>query len=254
MYCNRIIPCLLLHDRKLIKTVRFKKENYIGDPINAIKIFNEKAVDELIIIDIRKSVKGEAPDFGFLKSLADQCFMPVAYGGGLSSIAEIRKVFKIGVEKVVLNSMAYTDPRLVRKAVNIFGAQSIVGAMDVKREVFGKYTVYTRCGKHNTQIDPIVYARYLERIGVGEIFINNITLDGKMTGYDTKLLKAVSSSVRIPVIACGGAGTMEDLLKGIRYGGVNAVAAGSMFVYMGDRKSILINYPDRKAIKKIQGD
>lgn len=254
MYYNRIIPCLLLHDRRLVKTVRFKNENYIGDPINAIKIFNEKAADEIIIIDIRKSIRRKAPDFDFLKNLTEQCFMPAAYGGGISSIADIKKVFEIGVEKVVLNSMAYVNPRCVRKAVHIFGAQSVVGAMDVKRGLTGKYTVYTRCGNHNTQINPVVYARYLEKIGVGEIFLNNITLDGSMTGYDLMLLKDVSSAVKIPVTACGGAGSIEDLSRGIRYGGVNAAAAGSMFVYMGSRKSILINYPDRETIRKIQGE
>lgn len=254
MYSNRVIPCLLLHNQRLVKTVGFGNENYIGDPINAVKIFNEKAVDEIIIIDIRKSIEGSKPDFSFLKNLAGQCFMPVAYGGGISSLGQIKKVFEIGMEKVVLNSMAFLNPMGVKKAVHIWGAQSIVGAMDVKRGMFGQYTVYTNCGRHNTRIDPVVYARYLEKIGVGEIFLNNITLDGKMTGYDLKLLKAASSAVTIPVTACGGAGSVEDLAQGIRDGGISAAAAGSLFVYLGNRKSILINYPDRNIIRGIQGE
>lgn len=254
MYCNRVIPCLLLHEQKLVKTVRFKNENYIGDAMNAVRIFNEKAVDEIIILDIWKSIKRETPDFKYLKKLASQCFMPVAYGGGLSSLKQIKTVFELGMEKVILNSMAYSNPECVRKAVHVFGAQSIVGAMDVKKGLFGKYTVHTWRGRHNTHITPIDYAQYLERIGVGEIFLNNITLDGKMTGYDLKLLREVSSSVKVPVTVCGGAGSIEDLSQGISYGGVNAVAAGSMFVYMGNTKSILINYPDRKVIEKIMED
>lgn len=254
MFCNRVIPCLLLHDRKLVKTIGFKKENYIGDPINAVKIFNEKLVDEIVIMDIRKSIEKKAPDFELIKNLAGQCFMPMSYGGGISSFTEIKRIFEIGVEKVIINSMAFTNPRGVRTAVSTFGTQSIVGAMDVKKGWDGKYNVYTRCGRHNTHINPVVYAKYLEQVGVGEIFLNNITLDGKMVGYDLELLQSITSNIVIPVTACGGAGTVEDLAQGIHDGGINAAAAGSMFVYMDRKKSILLHYPDRVEIEKIVGE
>ncbi len=244
MYYNRVIPCLLIDGHKLLKTIKFKKENYIGDPINAVHIFNEKAVDELIVIDYKASYRKHKPDFLYINEIAGQCFMPMAYGGGISTLSDIRKLFEIGIEKVVVNTMAFYNPVKVKKAVYCFGSQSIVGAMDVKKNIFGNYTVRTNRGRHNTNISPVYYAQYLEKIGVGEIFLNNISRDGTMQGYDIKMIKEVTKNVNIHVTVCGSAGKVDDLYKAIHKGRANAVAAGSLFVYYGSRKSILINYPD----------
>ncbi len=251
MYYNRVIPCLLLEHRRLVKTVKFRDANYIGDPINALKIFNEKAVDEVLILDRKASSNKTGPDFHFVQTLAEQCFMPMAYGGGVRDLKDIRRLFETGVEKVSVNTLAFDNPRIVREAVRCFGSQSLIGAMDVKRNLFGQYTVYTKRGRHNTNISPARYARYLEKLGVGEIFLNNISRDGMMCGYDLGLLHDVCPQMKIPVTVCGGAGKLQDFKDAITDGGANAVAAGSLFVYHGSRQSILINYPDSDVIRSI---
>ena len=184
MYYNRIIPCLLLQKQGLVKTVGFKKPVYIGDPINAVKIFNDKEVDELIFLDIDAAREKRSPNFSYLKIIAEQCFMPLCYGGGICTIEDIRRLFYIGFEKVSINTSIISNPELISEAAGIFGSQSIIGAMDVKKNVFGRNTIYTLRGKRTTGKTPVEYAKYLESLGVGEIFLNSIDRDGKMNGYD----------------------------------------------------------------------
>ena len=253
MYYNRIIPCLLLQNQGLVKTIGFKKPVYIGDPINAVKIFNDKEVDELIFLDIEATREKRSPNFAYLKIIAEQCFMPLCYGGGISSIEDIRQLFSIGFEKVSINSSILKNPQLISEAAGIFGSQSIIGAMDVKKNVFGKKQVYMSRGQHATGITPVEYAKYLESLGVGEIFLNSIDADGKMDGYDLHVVQEVADAVRVPVIACGGAGNIEDMGRVVKEAHAGAAAAGSLFVFWGENKAVLINYPDKTKIAAVIG-
>lgn len=250
MLTTRIIPCLLLKGSGLYKTVKFKDVKYVGDPINAVKIFNEKEVDELVVLDIEATPKKRGPSFDLIRDIASECFMPLSYGGGITSLAEIRTLHRLGVEKVCINSAALLNPDLVRAACADFGTSSVVGAIDVKRSLFGRYEVWIDGGRTNTKQDPIQHALRLEALGVGEIFLNSIDRDGTMSGYDTDLIKRISSEVSTPIIACGGAGTLEHIKQATEIGGVNAVAAGSMFVFHGKHRAVLINYPSPKDLER----
>lgn len=238
-----MIPCLLLKGEGLVKTVQFKKPDYIGDPINAIRLFNEKEVDELIFLDIDASKKKTGPNMNLLAKIADQCFMPLCYGGGVTSIQQMQKIFALGFEKIAINRAAHENPQLLKDAVNRFGSSSIVGAMDVESVRNGKKTVKMLNGKRDMKIDPVIYAQQLENWGVGEILVNDITNDGMMKGYDYDLIGKISSSVNVPIVACGGAGCVEDCKKVVACG-ASAAAAGSLFVYWGRLKAVLINYPE----------
>ncbi len=243
MYHNRLIPCLLLDNGKLVKTVQFKKPVYVGDPINAVKIFNDKEVDELVFLDINATRTHSRPDFEYLKKITEQCFMPLCYGGGITSLEDIGMLFRIGFEKVSINAAAADHPELISEAAKVYGSQSIVGAMDVGKNLFGKAVVKTVNGSHSTKYSPREYARRLEEAGAGEIFLNSITQDGVMEGYDCELIREVADSVQVPVIACGGAGNLQDCKRAID-SGASAAAAGSIFVFWGVNKAVLINYPD----------
>jgi imidazole glycerol-phosphate synthase subunit HisF len=238
----RVIPILLIHKRGLVKTVRFGRETYIGDPINAVKIFNDKEVDELIIVDIGASVEKTSIDFDLLAHLADECFMPFSYGGGVRTLDEIRKILSIGVEKISLNSAAIESPDLIRRAADLVGSQSVVVSMDVKKNWRGRYRVYIDRGKRDTGIDPMAFAKEAESQGAGEILLNSIDHDGTYAGYDLPLVREISDKVRIPVIACGGAKDLPNMRDALRAGAAGA-AAGSLFVYFGPTRGILINYP-----------
>jgi cyclase len=242
----RIIPVLLLQDGGLYKTVRFGKDNYVGDPINTVKIFNEKEADELVLLDYRASLEKRAPDIQQIAAIAGEAFMPMAYGGGITSLEQARKVFDGGFEKVVLNSVLFHHLPIIREIGNIYGAQSVVASVDVKKTLFGKQKVYSVAGTRKTDLDPVEWAKTLEEAGAGEIFLNCVDRDGTWEGYDIPLIKAVSSSVTIPVIACGGAGSMADFEKAVREGGASAVAAGSMFVYQRKGMGVLVNFPAQK--------
>ena len=242
----RIIPVLLLKDGGLYKTVRFAKDNYVGDPINTVKIFNEKEADELVLLDYHASRDKRAPDFRKIAEIAGEAFMPMAYGGGIDSLETARKVFDGGFEKVVLNSVLPNNLSILREIGNIYGAQSVVAGIDVKRNFFGKQKVYSVSGTRKTDLDPVEWARTLEEAGAGEIFLNSIDRDGTWEGYDIPLIKAVSAAVRIPVVACGGAGSMADFEKAVREGGASAVAAGSLFVYQRKGMGVLVNFPAQK--------
>ena len=245
----RVMPCLLVSNGRLVKTVRFRNPAYVGDPVNAIKIYNEKEVDELILLDITATVEGRKPDFSFLSEVADECFMPLAYGGGICDIDDISRIFSLGIEKVAINSYALENPSFVEKAAAVFGSQSILLSMDVKKNLFGKYSVYGRGGRNGTDHEPAAWAARMERIGAGEILLNSIDQDGTMEGYDTTLIRKVTEAVTVPVIACGGAGRIQDFKMAVEEGGASAVAAGSMVVYQGKNKGVLINFPSRDDLK-----
>ncbi len=250
MYRNRIIPCLLLQDEGLVKTIEFKHPTYIGDPLNAIRIYNEKEVDELIFLDIQASAKKREPNYEYLSKIADQCFMPLCYGGGITNIEQMQKIFALGFEKISINASAYNNPNLLHQAAERFGSQSMVAAMDVAQDSAGKYTVKILNGKKSIKRDPVEYALELESYGAGELLVNNISRDGKMKGYDLRLIQSIAQKVGIPVIACGGAGRLSDCADVIQ-AGASAAAAGSLFVYWGRLKGILINYPEEKEIEFI---
>jgi cyclase len=245
----RVMPCLLVSNGRLVKTVRFRNPAYVGDPVNAIKIYNEKEVDELILLDITATVEGRKPDFSFLSEVADECFMPLAYGGGICDIDDISRIFSLGIEKVAINSYALENPSFVEKAAAVFGSQSILLSMDVKKNLFGKYRVYGRGGRNGTDHEPAAWAARMERIGAGEILLNSIDQDGTMEGYDTTLIRKVTEAVTVPVIACGGAGRIQDFKMAVEEGGASAVAAGSMVVYQGKNKGVLINFPSQDDLK-----
>lgn len=251
MLTKRVIPCLLLLDRGLVKTIQFKNPTYIGDPINAVKIFNEKEVDELIFLDITASKEKRKPDLKLIREIANEAFMPFCYGGGVDNIDTIKDLFHLGVEKVSLNSHAVLQPNLVKSAADIFGSQSVVVTIDVRKNLFGKKTVHILSGKKNTGLNPVAFAKQMQEEGAGELLINSVDCDGVMKGYDIELLKEITNSVNIPVIACGGAGVLDDFKKATTEGGASAASAGSMFVYYGRQKGILINYPERKKLETL---
>jgi cyclase len=246
----RVIPCLLLKGRGLVKTVRFMNPQYLGDPINAVKIFNDKKVDELIFLDILASREGSKPNLDLISDLAGECFMPFTYGGGVRDINTIEQLLKSGVEKVAINSFAVEDPTFIRTASRAFGSQSIIAAIDVKKNPWGRYDVYAYGGTRKTPWDAVEFAMLAEAIGAGEIFLNSIDRDGTMAGYDNELIQRVSAAVRIPVIASGGAGRIEDFGKAVQ-AGASAVAAGSFFVYQDKNQSFLINVPSREELEKV---
>jgi len=253
MLQTRVFPCLLLRNSCLVKTIHFKNPTYIGDPINTTVIFNEKEVDELVFLDITATTENKKPDFNIIREIASECFMPFAYGGGIKNVDDARKIFNLGAEKIVLNSAAVENPTVVSKLADSFGSQSIVISIDVKKTADNEYNSYICSGTKPTGIDPAELARRMEKLGAGEIFLNSIDKDGTMRGYDLTLIKRVSEAVNIPVIACGGAGCYEDIGAPIIAGGAHAAAAGSIFVYMGKNRAVLINFPQRNELRAILG-
>jgi imidazole glycerol-phosphate synthase subunit HisF len=237
----RVIPCLLLQGEGLVKTIRFQKPKYVGDPINAVKLFNDLEVDELVFLDITATLSGRGPNFDRILQITSECFMPLGYGGGIRSVDDARRLLNIGIEKVIVNTAAARTPALITEMAKAFGSQSIVVAIDIKRDWLGRQRVVTDCGTHNTRIDPVTWASEAERLGAGELFVNSIDRDGTMTGYDLALVETISKAVRIPVIACGGAGSAGDL-RSVIMAGASAAAAGSIFVFKGPHRAVLINY------------
>ncbi|EKT4496640.1 AglZ/HisF2 family acetamidino modification protein [Pseudomonas sp. TYF_15] len=244
MVRRRVIPCLLLKDRGLVKTVKFKEPKYVGDPINAIRIFNEKEVDELVLLDIDASRLNREPNYELIAEVAGECFMPICYGGGIKSLSHAEKVFSLGIEKIALNGAALDDLSLVSKIADKFGSQSVVGSMDCRKGFWGGYSVYSENGTKDTKRQPVEWAQELEAAGVGEIFLNSIDRDGTQKGFDVSLVESVVSQVHVPVIACGGASSTADLVNLFDRTGVSAVAAGSLFVFHGKHRAVLISYPD----------
>jgi imidazole glycerol-phosphate synthase subunit HisF len=240
----RIIPCLLVHEGGLVKTVGFKMPKYVGDPINAVKIFNEKETDELVVLDIDATVNGTEPNYKMIENLAAECRMPLCYGGGIQSAAQAKKIIGLGVEKVALSSAAVSNPQLITHIADEIGRQSVVVVLDVKKRMLSKeYDVFTHNGKKNTKRSVVELATEAARLGAGEIVINSIDNDGQMNGYDIVLAKKIRSSVNIPVTFLGGAGSLDDIAMLIRECGVVGASAGSLFVFKGIYKAVLISYP-----------
>jgi cyclase len=226
----------------------------VGDPINAVKIFNEKEVDELIFLDIDASKENREPNYNYLREIASECFMPLGYGGGIKDVAQIKKLIQSGIEKVIINTAALTDGEFIRQACETFGSSTIVAAMDIKKNLFGKYQVISHAGVKVKQSDPLQYAAWLAERGVGEIFLNNVDLDGTMKGFDISVIKSVTALVDIPVVACGGAGSIGDIFKVIKDAHVAAAAAGSFFVFYGKHKAVLITYPEYNLLSKFYSE
>lgn len=243
MISARIIPVLLLKNGGLVKTTQFKNPTYVGDPINAVKIFNDKEVDELIFLDITASQNKHKPDTAFIKHIAEECFMPLCYGGGIHNLQDIERVLKVGVEKIAINTACLENPSFIKEAVAKFGGSTIVGVIDFKKNIFGKYSVYQHVKNKSSATHPIDLAIELEKSGVGEILLNSVDKDGMMQGYDIPLIKSIAEKVNTPIIGCGGAGSIDDLVKLIKETKISAAAAGSMFVFKGKHRAVLINYP-----------
>ncbi|MGB0383230.1 MAG: AglZ/HisF2 family acetamidino modification protein [Ardenticatenaceae bacterium] len=250
----RVIPCLLLRNKGLVKTVKFKDPTYLGDPINVVKIFNDKEVDELVFLDITATLENRKPRFEYLAEIASECFMPLGYGGGLRNLDDIRRLFSIGIEKVAINSYAVENPSFIQEAADLFGSQSIVVSIDVKKNWFGKYQLFTHGGKKATGLDPVHFAVQMADMGAGEILLNSIDRDGTMKGYDLALIRRVSEAVDIPVVACGGAGNINDLADAVKKGKASAAAAGSMFVFQGRHRAVLISYPTENELRRAFGE
>ena len=251
MYLKRVIPCLLLDKGGLYKTVKFKKPVYVGDPINAVKIFNEKEVDELIFLDITASAEKRKPDFKKIAEVASETFMPFTYGGGISEFNDAKELFRLGVEKVSLNTAAALNSSLITQIAEHYGNQAVVASVDVKKSFFGKYEVVINRASKSIKTPLVEYCQQLEKAGAGEIMLTSVDREGTWEGYDINLLKEVTFAVNIPVIAQGGAGNVDHLAQAVKQGGASALAVGSMMVFQKKGMGVLINFPERKVLDKI---
>lgn len=251
----RITPCLLIKDRGLVKTVNFTAPKYVGDPLNAVRIFNEKEVDELIVLDIDASPHGKEPDYAAIERLAAECRMPLCYGGGIGNVEQAVRICSLGVEKIALSTAIVNRPELISDVANRLGRQSVVAVLDVKSAgSAGKYEIVVANGKRRTGLDPVRFAARLQSLGVGEVVVNSVDRDGTMKGYDLELIRQLRSAVSVPITALGGAGKLEDIGGLIREFGWIGAAAGSLFVFKGVFRAVLINYPsmaDKEALVKV---
>lgn len=239
----RIIPCLLVKKNGLVKTINFKNPKYVGDPINAVRIFNEKQADELMVLDIDATVEDREPNYKMIEHLASECRMPLCYGGGIKTIDQAQHIFSLGVEKVAICAAAVKNPTIITKMADMVGTQSVVVILEVKKNSFGKYSLYIHNGKKNTGKNPLDFAKKVEMLGAGEIVINSIDRDGLMKGYDFQLIERIRKSTTLPLTALGGAGSLNDIGQLINKFGIIGAAAGSLFVFKGVYKAVLINYP-----------
>ncbi len=244
----RVIPTLLIRNGGLVKSVKFDNHKYVGDPLNAVRIFNEKEVDEIVVIDINKSTQQKVPDFELIGQICSEAFMPLAYGGGISTMDDIKRLLYQGAEKVILQSAAFDNISLISEAAARFGSQSIVVCMDVKKNILGGYKVFRNNGKKSTDLNPAVWAKSLENAGAGEIIINSIAHDGTYKGYEIPLIEMVANASNIPVVALGGASSISDFVKAVN-AGASAVAAGSMFIFQRPHQAVLVTYPSSETLK-----
>jgi cyclase len=250
MLSTMVIPVLLLSEGGLYKGKKFKDHRYVGDPLNAVRILNEKEVDELVFLDISASKNNSGPDFELLEDIASELFIPFAYGGAITSVEQAEKLFRLGVEKVILNSSAIAHPRLISDIASVSGSQSVVVSVDIKKNLFGKPSIYSHCGQTKTDLELTQYLTVLERAGAGEVILNAIDREGTRAGFDLELIRTASKALSIPLVAQGGAGSVEDFLPAIQ-AGASAVAAGTMFVFHGPHDAVLITYPEYAKLKQI---
>lgn len=253
MLRTRVIPCLLLRNGGLVKTVKFGEPKYVGDPINAVKIFNEKEVDELVFLDITATAANRGPNLELIRDIATEAFMPFGYGGGITTIKQVASLVALGVEKVVLNTSVVERPQFIREAADLVGSSSVVVSIDVKRSLLGRYEVVTRNASARSGLDPVAWAKRAASLGAGEILLTSVDREGTQKGYDLALVRQVTESVSIPVIASGGAGSLDDFRAAVQEGGASAVAAGSLFVFHGKHRAVLITYPDYRELEKVFG-
>lgn len=251
MLGKRIIPTLLFKDGSLVKTIKYGRYNYIGDPVNTCRIFNELEVDELCFLDIFASVEDRGPNFELLSEVSNECFMPLSYGGGITNIEQVERIFKIGFEKVVINTSAFDRPSLIGEIASRFGTQAIVASVDVKRNLWGKYEVFKKHGSVNMKLNPSEWAKHCEDMGAGEVLLNDIDREGTWKGMDVELIKLVSSSVNVPLIAHGGVGSLEDIAAAFFQGNASAVAVGSIVLFQQKGMGVLVNYPDCANLRKL---
>lgn len=250
MLRNRVIPCLLMLNGGLVKTVRFKDPKYVGDPVNAVRIFNDKEVDEMVFLDIGATPSHSGPNFELLEDIASEAFMPFGYGGGITTVQQVKRLYALGVEKVILNTIAATNSQLVEEAASLAGSSGVVVSIDTRRNWLGKYAVYTRGGRQSLPVDPVTHARAMEKAGAGEILLNSIDRDGSMEGYDLDLIQQVADAVSVPVVAAGGAGELRHFRQAVEHGAAG-VAAGSMFVFHGKHRAVLITYPSYDELEQL---
>jgi imidazole glycerol-phosphate synthase subunit HisF len=248
MALKRIIPCLLYDGSGLVKTVKFKNPSYVGDPINAIKIYNEKEVDELILIDINASRQKRKPNFTKIADMASEAFMPFAFGGGVKTVSDFETLYKLGVEKVIVNSLIQTHPEIIKQAIKNYGSQAVVGCIDFKKTLFGNKLPFSYIG-NKIKFSLLDYANYLtNELGIGELMLQSVDKDGTWEGYDTEITEQILNHVEVPLIAAGGCGNLEDLKKILYQTNANAAAIGSMAVYSKKGMGVLINFPKRELV------
>ena len=251
MLRSRIIPVLLLQNESLVKTVRFSNFSYVGDPCNTVRIFNELEVDELIFLDITASREGKSPNLKLLTEIADECFMPLAYGGGIKTLDQARSVFDIGFEKVALNTQALKTPKLITEIAHHYGSQAVIVSIDVKKKLFRGKMVRNQGSFVNKYLDPVVWAKKVEDLGAGEILLTSIDAEGTWQGFDLDLVREMAKAVNIPLIAHGGAGSMEDIVRIIKEAKASAVALGSMVVFQKKGMGVLVSYPDKEKLERL---
>ena len=250
MFLPRVIPVLLLKDLGLVKTIQFENPRYVGDPVNAVKIFNAKEVNEIVFLDIQ-ATKSHVINYDMIRKISQECMTPLTYGGGVTNLEDIERLFKIGIEKVAINTAGSIRAKLITDASENYGSQSVIASIDVKKHTNGAYEVYVGNGSIPTGVDPVSYAKKVEVLGAGEILLTSIDRDGTMIGYDIDLIKSVSNEVKVPVIASGGAGKLQDLRDAYLDGKASAVAASSIFVFFGRKKAVLITYPSRYELEAL---
>ena len=251
MLKTRVIPILLLQDGGLVKGVKFKGHKYVGDPINAVRIFNEKEVDELAFLDISATAQGKEPNYEFIEDVATEAFMPIAYGGGITKVEQVERLFRAGIEKVIINSAFYSDPELISHCSSIAGSQSIAVAIDVKRSILGKYEVLTKNASFKTNEDPVSYALRAEAMGAGELIVTAIDREGTNKGFDFDLISQITCAVNIPVVAQGGAGCLDDFKMAVQQANASAVAAGSFFTFHGKHRAVLLTYTEYRELEEL---
>jgi len=251
MLKTRVIPCLLLKDGGLVKTVRFAKPKYVGDPINTIKIFNDKEVDELLLLDITATREGKGPAFSTIAQIASECFMPVCYGGGVATLEQAKRIVSLGVEKIAINHAAISTSALVREVADALGSQATLVSINVKKNWSGKYRVFDNGSGKLTGLDPIEHAERVVSLGAGEILVNDVDRDGTQQGYNLDLIRGFTDRLGVPVIACGGAWTTDHLRAVVKESRASAVAAGSMFVFQGPLRAVLISYPPYSELERL---